>query len=109
VSEERKRWRAAGEPSPFTMNRERLCRSDVWEALDWIEAQLVESDMIFDSAVRKKFTNLRSMLATMLPPDRPRLDCPYADCSFFFDSTMALAEHMDWGHRNEPRPLAAVP
>ena len=106
---ERERWQAAGRPDEWTMSRERLTRKDVWESLDWLEEQLVHSDLILDSAVRKRFTNLRSMLATMLPADRPRLDCPYPDCSFMFRSKQELAEHMDWGHRLEPRPLAAVP
>jgi hypothetical protein len=91
------------------MNRERLTRKDVWEALDWLEDELLGSDLILESAVRKRFTNLRAMLHTMLPEDRPRLSCPARDCHYIFTSKRELDEHLEWCHPGERLPLAAVP
>lgn len=80
------------------MSRERLARKDVWETVDWLEQQLVESDLILCSDVRRRFVNLRAMLATLLPKDRQRYDCPQSGCARVFYSSHALAEHVAYDH-----------
>lgn len=95
---ERDWLRSASVPEPFTTTRQRLTRKDVWEHLDWLERRLVEADLLLASDVRRRFVNLRSMLATLLPPDRQRLACTQPGCARVFDSQSALSEHVSYDH-----------
>ena len=96
---ERDWWEAAGVPEPYTFSRERLRRKDVWETVDWIESELVRNDLMFRSDVRRRFVNLRSMLATMLPDDPERIECPEDNCNRIFWERGALREHLEYDHR----------
>lgn len=100
---ERDWWDAAGEPEPYTFSRERLRRKDVWETIDWLERELIEADLILRSDVRRRFVNLRSMLATLLPDDPQQFHCPRADCHRYFWSEDELERHIVHEHE---RPLA---
>lgn len=98
MNPERERWRAALHPDPHTLRPDQLLRKDVWVVIDRLEKRLVESDEIWDSGLRKDLTNLRSMLATLLPDDPPEHVCPANNCGIRYRSARKLAEHVYYVH-----------
>lgn len=100
---ERDRWKAAGHPDPYTLRADQLRRKDVWQQIDRLEASLVEGDAVWDSAIRKDMTNLRAMLATLLPEDPPQIKCAAPWCRIRFTSVRAQEEHVYYVHAG-PEP-----
>ena len=98
---ERGRWQAARHPAPFATDPRLATREDAFNALDTLRDLLVESDEIMRSEILKALTNLRAIIATLVPAPPPPFPCPH--CGLSLRSEQRRSEHLFYLH-DGPEP-----